>query len=181
MYAYVYVCVRAGVRKSTHTQFVRILLNMPVHPRKVRNGTCKSNVHAHTNTISQPTKLCPWVFLNTHIHTNMRAYSPTHNYASLDRSLRQVKYNLVVYDLEQVSREIDEIMFLLSQDKEYEGLTEPAVSQYDDVLASTLAGVRKAAEVCGSACCFHHGNVLLCMYVAACLYLRGFCTPDLRD
>lgn len=65
-----------------------------------------------------------------------------------DRSLRQVKYNLVVYDLEQVSREIDEIMFMMSQEKEYEGLTEPAVSQYDDVLASTMAGIRKAAEVC---------------------------------
>jgi hypothetical protein len=63
------------------------------------------------------------------------------------RSLRQVKYNLVVYDLEQLSREIDEIMFKMSQDKQYEGLTEPAVSQYDDVLASTMAGVSKAAEV----------------------------------
>ncbi len=74
-----------------------------------------------------------------HAHTTA---TPHHT-----RSLRQVKYNLVVYDLEQLSREIDEIMFKMSQDKQYEGLTEPAVSQYDDVLASTMAGVRKAAEV----------------------------------
>ena len=55
----------------------------------------------------------------------------------------------MVYDLEQVSREIDEIMFRMSQDREYEGLTEPAVSQYDDVLASTMAGIRNAAQVRG--------------------------------
>ena len=63
------------------------------------------------------------------------------------RSLHQVKYNVVVYDLEQVSRELDEIMFRLSQKPEYQGLREPAVSQYDEVLGSAMAGVRKAAQV----------------------------------
>ena len=64
-------------------------------------------------------------------------------------SMHQVKYNLVVYDLEQVSRQLDEIMFKLSENPAYMELKEPAVSQYDEVLGSVMEGVKRAFAVMG--------------------------------
>jgi hypothetical protein len=48
-------------------------------------------------------------------------------------SVREVRFNVAVFDLTQISRELDEIIALLETDPAYEDLTEPAVSDFDQV------------------------------------------------
>ena len=71
---------------------------------------------------------------------------PTGNDA---RDNREARYNLAVYDLDQVSRQISEIMLDLSEDNAYQELQEPSFSRFDAVMADTKAGLADADEAFG--------------------------------
>jgi hypothetical protein len=61
----------------------------------------------------------------------------------------QARYNLAVYDLDQVSRQISEIMLDLSEDNAYEELAEPSFSRFDAVMADAQAGLADANDAFG--------------------------------
>ena len=65
------------------------------------------------------------------------------------RDFREARYNLAVYDLDQVSRQINEIMLMLSEDGAYEELQEPAFSRFDAVMADAQAGLADADATFG--------------------------------
>ena len=48
-------------------------------------------------------------------------------------SVREVRFNVAVFDLTQISRELDEVLALLTKDPAYQDLTEPPVSDFDQV------------------------------------------------
>jgi len=65
------------------------------------------------------------------------------------RDYREARYNLAVYDLDQVSRQISEIMLDLSEDNAYQELQEPSFSRFDAVMADAKAGLADADEAFG--------------------------------
>jgi len=65
------------------------------------------------------------------------------------RDFREARYNLAVYDLDQVSRQISQIMLDLSEDNEYQELREPSFSRFDAVMADAQAGLADANEAFG--------------------------------
>ena len=54
-----------------------------------------------------------------------------------------------MYDLDQVSRQISDIMLKLSEDDAYQELQEPAFSRFDAVMADAQAGLADANEAFG--------------------------------
>ncbi len=65
------------------------------------------------------------------------------------RDYREARYNLAVYDLDQVSRQISAIMLALSEDDAYQELQEPSFSRFDAVMADAQAGLADADEAFG--------------------------------
>jgi hypothetical protein len=65
------------------------------------------------------------------------------------KDFREARYNLAVYDLDQVSRQISEIMLALSEDNAYQELQEPSFSRFDAVMADAQAGLADADEAFG--------------------------------
>ena len=65
------------------------------------------------------------------------------------RDYREARYNLAVYDLDQVSRQISAIMLALSEDDAYQELQEPSFSRFDAVMADAQAGLADANEAFG--------------------------------
>jgi len=65
-------------------------------------------------------------------------------------NLHEAQYNLAVYDLIQVSRQINEILMQISSDRTLDGIREPSKDRFDMVLRKAQQGLNDAENAYGA-------------------------------
>ena len=65
-------------------------------------------------------------------------------------TFREARYNLAVYDMDQVSRQLSDVLLDLAESHEYEGLREPAFSNFDLAQRDADKGLEETKRIFGN-------------------------------